>query len=200
MNWGNVKDSLSKAAPLLGLIMGGPAAPIIGGMVAKVLGVDPEPDKIEAALKTASPETLARIREIEITKKAEIEKLAIEQGIVLIKAEAARIESVNATMRVEAQSEDKWTRRWRPFWGFSSCIAFFMICAAIAWSIFSGDSVVLKELGSIVTAIAILFSIPGAILGVASWHRGQKQRVQAGEVKGPGLIKTLVGGLARGGS
>lgn len=196
MTWDNVKKGLSKAAPMLGLIMGGPAAPIIGSMVAKVLGVDPEPDKIAAALSTASPETLARIKEIEITKKAEIEKMAIEQGIVDIKAEAAKIESVNRTMRVEAQSEDKWTRRWRPFWGFCSCIAFFIVCGAIAWAIFSGNAVVLKELGNIVTAIAILFSIPGAILGVASWHRGQKQRIQAGEVKGPGLISTMVGRLA----
>lgn len=197
MTWDGVKKGLSKAAPMLGLIMGGPAAPIIGSMVAKVLGVDPEPDKIEAALATASPETLARIKEIEITKKAEIEKLAIEQGIVEIKAEASKIESVNATMRVEAQAEDQWTRRWRPFWGFCSCIAFFIICGAIAMAIWSGKSEVLKELGNIVTAIAILFSIPGAILGVASWHRGQKQRIQAGETKGPGLINTLVGGLNR---
>lgn len=77
------------------------------------------------------------------------------------KVEAASIESVNATMREEAKSEHWAQWMWRPFNGFIFGVTFF------------GNYFILPLLkieGPSIPAEAWLML--GAILGVASWHRG----------------------------
>lgn len=96
------------------------------------------------------------------------------------KVEAAVIESVNATMRSEAQSE-KWPQySWRPFWGFISAIAFLFVvvlCCFLAYKgVMMGKPEALTMIPQLVFAFAGLFGIAGAILGVASWHRGAQKR------------------------
>lgn len=179
--WDLVKAGLSKVAPLLGSALG-PLGGVAGAMVAGVLGVDNEPESITKGLENANPETIAELKRIEIENKTELTKLGLQVQIAEAEADAKSIESVNETMRVETKSEDQWARRWRPFWGFSSAIGFFIVCMALAWAlVIEGNDVVIKNLGSIVTSIAMLFSIPGAILGVSAWHRGVKQRIEAGQ-------------------
>lgn len=119
--------------------------------------------------------------ELIVTLKARIKEIELE----FFREETERIKSVNRTMRVESKSEDKWTRRWRPFWGFTSAVAFIFVCGLCCWLGFDAvrgkDASALKMIPDLVSAFAALFAIPGAILGVASWHRGKKQRIEAGE-------------------
>ncbi|MFT6915619.1 MAG: hypothetical protein ACJAWL_001929 [Motiliproteus sp.] len=90
-------------------------------------------------------------------------------------------------MRVEATSENWWSSAWRPFWGFVSATAFGIISIAItvffAILAYKDPSEAIKTLPTFITSLAALFAIPGAILGVSAWHRGQAQRIRAGEVK-----------------
>lgn len=179
--WDVVKKGLSTFAPLLGSALG-PVGGVAGAMVSAVLGVDNEPESITKGLENASPETIAELKRIELENKTELTKLGLQVQIAEAEADAKSIGHVNATMQVETKSEDAWTRRWRPFWGYSSAIAFFIVCMALGWAlVIEGNDVVIKNLGSIVTSIAMLFSIPGAILGVSAWHRGVKQRIEAGQ-------------------
>lgn len=112
------------------------------------------------------------------------------------------IESVNATMRVEATSQHWWVSAWRPFWGAASAVAF-VICilcdAALAfYALKTGQQELLNIIPSLVTAQATLFAVPGAILGVASWHRGKEKRIIAGETQQESeLIKVLRNGFDR---
>jgi hypothetical protein len=100
-----------------------------------------------------------------------------------LEEETKRLESVNQTMRVEATSADPWQRRWRPFWGFLSAIQFNVCATGIigiaGYAIYKRDVEMIRSLPDLVTALAMLFTIPGAILGVASWLRGKTQLEQA---------------------
>lgn len=103
--------------------------------------------------------------------------------LALWREETDRLKAVNETMRVEATSADPWQRRWRPFWGFAAAVQF-NICATgiiglAIYAVFKRDVEMIRALPDIITAMALLFSIPGAILGVASWMRGRTQLEQA---------------------
>lgn len=195
--WDKVKRGLAGAAPLLGTVLGGPGGGALGTLVAGALDVKDEPDAIAAAIEGASPEQIVQLKQLEMEHKAGIERLMVEQAIAKAKAEASKIESVNTTMRVETKAEDPWTRRWRPFWGYMSGTAFFILVCCIGYFVATAEASFLKELPGIITALAVLFSIPGAILGVSAWHRGVKQRVEAGEQKPLGIVAALASRLSK---
>ena len=43
----------------------------------------------------------------------------------------------------------------------------------------------------VIGAFAGLFAIPGAVLGVTAWHRGKRQRIEAGEQSAPGVLGAI---------
>ena len=54
MNWKDVGNVVSKAAPILGTILGGPAGAAAGGaasLIASMFGCEPEPEAVMQALK-----------------------------------------------------------------------------------------------------------------------------------------------------
>ena len=95
-------------------------------------------------------------------------------------AEPARLAEVNATMRAEAASNDPWTRRWRPAWGFISAGAFAFVCGLVGllmWrAVVTHDPDAMAAVPQLINALVMLFAIPGGILGIASWHRGMEKR------------------------
>lgn len=127
----------------------------------------------------------------------EYQRITAEKAVALYQEETKRLQSVNATMRVEAKSDKWWVSGWRPFWGFCSAIAFMVVTALCCWlayeAIAKGRAEALTMIPQLVGAMATLFAIPGAILGVASWHRGKEKRIKAGETAGPGLLKKVAG-------
>ena len=197
MDWKGIGKSVaSMGLKVLGGAIGGPGGAAIGGEVAEALGLsrDASPEQVNQALASASPESLVRLKEIE----ASIVKANLEAGIKHHEIDAGTIDSVNQTMRVEVQQGHPWAGAWRPFWGFCSAVAFFVAVAGIigltAYAISTKKPGLLSSVPGLISSLAMLFSVPGAILGVASWHRGQKQRIEAGEVKQP-LLAGLFGGV-----
>lgn len=166
---------------------------------------------IALAIATGGTSTLAttatRILAKELTGKEQVSQVELDTAVAkatpeqlerLTRAnhdyclERARIENkrlgiVNNTMQVEANSENPWASSWRPFWGFVSATAFgiISISIAIAFAVlaYKNPSEAIKTLPTFITSLSTLFAIPGAILGVAAWHRGQEKRIRAGEVK-----------------
>lgn len=188
MGWQEVaKTAGGLGLKILGGALGGPAGAAIGSQVAGALGlsVDASADQVQQALAAASPETLVRLKQIE----ADITKANLEAGVKHHEVDAGTISDVNETMRVEAALAHPWAGAWRPFWGFLSAGAFFVAVVGIigltAYAISTKDSRLLQEVPDLISALAMLFGVPGAILGVASWHRGQKQRIEAGETRTP---------------
>jgi hypothetical protein len=194
--WDKVKSGLSAFAPVLGTALGGPGGAAIGTLVAEVLGTDDKPESMAKALENVTPDQRARLLEIQENNRTELQKLTLQKAISDNELDATTISDVNQTMRVETQQGHKWSGAWRPFWGFASAVAFVLAVIGIftlaGYAIYTRDSELLEEIPSLIMQLAALFAIPGAILGVASWHRGKKQRIEAGEYAKPTVVDALV--------
>lgn len=131
-------------------------------------------DQLKPAIENATPTMLQNLT------RANNDYL-LEQSRI----ENKRLGIINQTMQVEANSENSWASKWRPFWGFVSAISFgiISISIAIAFAIlaYKDPAEAIKTLPTFITSLAALFSIPGAILGVSAWHRGKEKRIKAGE-------------------
>ncbi|MDP8275894.1 MAG: hypothetical protein RAO92_05780 [Candidatus Euphemobacter frigidus] len=81
MDWKGIAATVSKAAPLLGTLVGGPIGGAAGTaikLIAGALGVEETPDAIEAEIR-ANPDALLKLKEIEANSKVELERLVLEQ-------------------------------------------------------------------------------------------------------------------------
>lgn len=117
------------------------------------------------------------------TKRIEADVVIAEEA-----STSAQLETVAQTMRVEA-TQSGWAGKWRPFWGFVSAGAFGIsvlgIIGWVAYALVTRQLDLLKVVPELIFALTTLFSVPGAILGVASWHRGVEKRIMAGEKAQP---------------
>jgi hypothetical protein len=178
----------------------GPAGGVAGKLISSVLGVKNEPDAVMEAIKN-DPNAVLKLRQFEIESKVELRRMTLAAETRRIEEETKQKQTVNETMIAEAKSDHWWTSGWRPYWGYTSATAFFVIVCAICYfvglAIKTKDLNLLMVLPQIVMAIVALFSIPGAILGVSAWHRGKMQRIKAGEVPVQGAVSSLLGRLKR---
>lgn len=86
MDWKDVAGAVGKAAPIIGGLLGGPAAPItaaVGAIVASALGTDNNPEAVHAALQS-DPDALVKLREAEMTHKLALERLKLEEPRMLL--------------------------------------------------------------------------------------------------------------------
>lgn len=94
--WGNVVNTISGAAPLLGSLFG-PAGTAVGSLaggalklVASALGCDATQDAVTAAI-AADPNAALKLKEFEMTNKLELQKLTVQQlGMELADIASAR--------------------------------------------------------------------------------------------------------------
>lgn len=196
MDWKDIGEKIvGMGLPLLGTAIAGPAGGAVGSLVANVLGVrEPTPEKIMGRLDSESEKARLALESLQAQHRFELESLSLQCA-------TREIQAVNMTMQAESKSEDPWSRRWRPFWGFCSAVAWTVMAFGIAWDIATGKG------GEVIGALAHVpesyWLIPLTILGVASYHRGKKQRIEAGESlvsKGGGSfmerIRQTLGGSA----
>jgi hypothetical protein len=109
MDWKDVVAKISQAAPLVGSLFG-PAGTAVGGVVklaASALGVAPTEEAIAAEIER-NPEAVLKLRELEMTHKVEMEKLAIA-------AETARLADVQDARKrevaiVQATGKRDWSQ------------------------------------------------------------------------------------------
>jgi hypothetical protein len=172
MKWSDVGKKIADFAPALGTAIGGPLGAGLGSIVAGVFGTEPTPDAVMQAI-TVDPQAAVKLREIEANERIEIER-------ILSTERASNISNINKTMQAESKSEHWMQWSWRPFWGFISALAFLFVCTLACYlgyqAIIEGKPEAMVMLPQFITAMATLFAIPGAILGVASWHRGKQKR------------------------
>jgi len=153
MNWKDLGKTVGKFAPLLGDLLPIPGAGIAGKLIASALGVENTPDAIHNAIKQ-DPEAALRLAKIEADNKA-----LLQQQVLV--AETSRILAVNATMQAESKSEHWMQWSWRPFVGF------------IFGFTFIGVYFLLPLFRLTIPPIPYeAWMTLGAVLGVASWHRG----------------------------
>jgi hypothetical protein len=200
MNWKSVGNLVVEHAPLVGGILLGPAGGLAGTILSSVYGTKNEPDEVLKAIQ-ADPEAAVTLMKIQSDNAVELKRVYLAAETRRIEEETKQQAETNKTIRDEAKSDNWWTSGWRPYWGFISGTAFFVVVCAICYfvilAIKTKDASLLLVLPQVVMAIAALFSIPGAILGVSAWHRGKLQRIKAGELPVQGAISSLLGRLKR---
>lgn len=174
-----IGDGIVDVAPtigalLTGTVVGAPAGAAVNALGALGrafgLGTSTTPAAVATAI-LSDPE--ARLKVIMAENQYNID---------VLKEETAQLQAVNATMQAESRSEYWPQYSWRPFWGFASGTAFIVVCILVcimAWEAVSkNNALALGNIPLIVGAFSTLFAIPGAILGIASWKRGQMQIAQ----------------------
>jgi len=95
MNWRDVAETVAKAAPALGGVLAGPAGAGAGTLIARALGVDDNPQSVQAAMQ-ADPQAAIKLREIE----ASLTQALIQQR--------------GSVVTAEANGESWLQRNWRP--------------------------------------------------------------------------------------
>lgn len=89
MNWSDIGAMVGKAAPVVGTLLGGPAGAAVGALVASALGTPNDPESVNAAL-AADPAALARVQELQINAKVQLQQLAVTAENNRLQAEAAQ--------------------------------------------------------------------------------------------------------------
>ena len=74
----NVKNIIGAVAPTIGTALGGPMGSMAANMVADALGCEPQPKKIEAAVRAATPEQLAELKKIDKDFEVRMKELDVD--------------------------------------------------------------------------------------------------------------------------
>jgi len=171
MGLSDLGKTIAGFAPLLGSVIGGPAGGALGSVVASAFGVKDEPEAIHQAIKN-DPEAAIKLRKIELDNKVELQDIELK-----------RLEAVNKTMQVEAQSGDPFVRRWRPFYGY--CVAVSWVIQMIGFTFVFGytairnpDSLtlVIQQFAVLSGSLMALWGLALAVLGVSVHKRSQDKQ------------------------
>ena len=190
MDWKDVGKSVLKVAPLIGGILGGPAAGMgvatVANMVASFIGVEATPEKVMEAI-TQDSQKLLEVKILETQHRTELIRIQSKLEEQRIVQETQRIMTINETMRAEAKSEHWPQWFWRPFWGLSSGTAFLVVCIFVCYlgyqAIIAKDANAMGMIPLVIGSFTTLFGVPAAILGIAAWHRGKEKRAMLGDTK-----------------
>ena len=179
MEWKDIAGAISKAAPLVGTLIGGPAGAAVGGLVSAALGVENTPTAVEQALKS-DPGAAVKLAQIESEQAVQLRSLAVTAEQNRLIAETAQAGAVNATMQAEAASEHWPTYSWRPFIGFAVAIDLVVsvIVVGVAYIgviFFQVKPDLLAYIPAFLGSMAALVGVAVPILGIASWYRGKMQ-------------------------
>ena len=197
--FGKISKVLGQAAPVVGGLLGGPAAGVVTSLLSQTLGVKDEPDAVLAVLES-NPHAVERIRVLELEQKTELTRLRITAETTRLVsdniADTERLAEVNKTMRVEASSADPWVRRAR---------ATFTYCMAASWTIQTIAIAVgivwkpeqLADVGTIMVALAGMWSVALTVIGVAVKERSKDKAVAAGHPPKEGMLGVLASRFAK---
>jgi len=121
MDWEKLVGTITKVAPMLGTIVGGPAGGAVGTavkLIANTLGVEETPDAIEAEIK-ANPGALLKLKKIEADNKVELRKLVLEQERMrLADVSSARSREVDITKATGKRDVNLYLLAWTLVIGF----------------------------------------------------------------------------------
>ena len=106
-------------------------------------------------------------------------------------------------MRVEYGSSDPYVRRWRPTWGYVSAAAWAIEALAIVAALIGGTvaaligqattaQVLLGAMPGIIGAMAALWSIALAVLGVSITQRSKDKALQLGKDPAPSMLDAVI--------
>lgn len=172
--------------PLLGAALPLPGGAALGTALAASLGLaDASPGAIASAVVT--PEAIQKAQEFQALHAERMLDMTTKAEISSRQSDSADIAVINQTMIAEAKSEHWLQWAWRPLNGLALALGSFAtvigVLALAAIAISGKDPNAMNLVPTVVTSISMVLGIPGAVCGIASWHRGVMQRIEAGASK-----------------
>ena len=200
MDWGKVGKGLMDAVPIIGGLLTNPLGTIAdqaGKLLADKLGCEATPPAVHAAI-AADPNALVKLKEIESNERTELARINLEATQAEIKAGSKDMATVNTTMQEETKSDKWWVSGWRPFNGFMFGITMFLVYFFLPLVFGLIETFAESKPDLEVPEIEYFVWLAWAsVLGVASWHRGMKQRLESGEVGKPGIMGAIANQIKR---
>ena len=107
MDWGSIAGTVSKYAPMLGTLVGGPVGGAAGTaikLIANALGVEESPEAVEMELRS-NPDALLKLKKLEADHETDLRKLVIQEESIRLAdvsdARSRQIEHEKATGKVD---------------------------------------------------------------------------------------------------
>lgn len=124
--WGNIKKILGRVAPLVGNAILPGVGGLAGSLVASVLGVDNEAEAIEAALLTATPEQITKLKELQFKHEEKLIELGMRQDEIYIRdIQDARLREREIVKATGQKDINLYVLAW------SIVIGFFVLCGVL---------------------------------------------------------------------
>lgn len=171
MDWGDLKNIVGTAAPVLGTLLGGPAGTAVGALISSVIGVENRPDAVVKALE-ADPSLLLKLKEAEIQQQTELSKLMIE-------SETSKIVQINDTIRAELAIGDKFKSYWRPLFGYVMALTWGAVMLSATYQILFVPALAAATINAL-GQLTGLWSVGLAVLGINVWKRSDDKTVALG--------------------
>ena len=160
MDWKAVGTAVANAAPLLGTLLGGPAGPMLGSLIAHEFGTSSDPTAVVAAI-TADPNATVKLQQIAADHDVALKQMTMQMAQAELASDTAQIQAVNQTLQADARG-DSWLQK---------------------------NHHAVESLMAVSLVISIYFLLPllkiavpevpgdawlmlGAILGINNWKRG----------------------------
>lgn len=120
------------------------------------------------------------------------------------------IKTVNETMRAEANSQDEYVRRWRPYWGYVSAKAWMfqvaVTCLAVLSAcglLFTGKGelaqILFEGVAKLAESLSPMWIVALSMVGVAQYVRSREKN-GGGAQAGPSLLGSIAQRIAGGSS
>jgi len=122
--------------------------------------------------------------------KIKFQQAMLPLAIARLENESKQLAEINATMRVEAKSNDGFVRRWRPFFGYTVAITWLIQMTALGILIVAEP----KAAPAVISAMAelsMMWGVALSILGISVSKRSQDKALAAGKNTPPGLIQSI---------
>lgn len=139
----------------------------------------------------AAEKTLAENVELQIRLQQLMQPVILAE----LEAETARLIAVNETMRAEYGSDDKFVKRWRPFFGYIVSLTWLAQMLALGWVIIAEPA----QAPGVITAMAglsMMWGVALSVLGISVHKRSQDKQVAAG-VAPAGVVPAIMARLKK---
>jgi len=142
------------------------AVSIASSVATSITGSSTEDEAVKKL--QADPELMLRFQET-----------ASQQAVAFYQEETKRLQSVNETMRSEAQSDDPYVRRWRPTFGYVVSVSWLAQMGACGYAIVVTPGDAPQIINSMVN-LSTMWGIALAVLGVSVHQRSKDKATAAG--------------------
>lgn len=155
---------LTSLLPTIGTALLGPLGGIAAKFVTDKLGIsETTVENVKNILTGMSPEKLLELQVADKELEVKLAQMGYDSLAKIEECNLKALEAVNNTMQAESKSEHWPQYTWRPFIG-----ANFGFYIASLW--------ILPAFGRTPVTLSLdMIALIGAILGIASWHRGQEK-------------------------